>query len=211
MAGNMKTLVIYDETLETVESLDKLKNIFYLAEYTHELVLLPLTELTDYNLLLSYQAVFCLSDTYFPISNYYINVCSVPEFELSLKQYYDKKSQFLLYGLPFSCSDIYLPANKKHSWKLIQSFVKQFNSLVHREPPIYNVNHETSTTTVPSTEVKIVAEEADATFKIEAQPIVAPESIVTTDGMTITPHIIKDLSDTLKHLASLLDTINGGG
>ena len=222
MGGDMHTIVVYNPATETEESLEKIKNIFFLAEYKEQLVLQSIDDLGDFSILLNYQGVFCSKETYDIISHYYVESCSVPSFELSLGQYYDKKSQFLLYSFPYSFKDSYLTENKKQTWKLVQSFVKQFNNLIKKDPPIF-----VATPYIP--QIKEVITEVVQEIIEEIAPAIESVTASTLETETFTPNYaslpysvgpsnfnltlpqnpLVDIVSTLRELANHIEKLSG--
>lgn len=134
MLDKKTAYVIYDSLVELDNKLDKLKEIFFLAEFSGDLVFTDIrdeTALNDLDFFTSDKiAYFCINNTYSKFSNYFSNKLATPLFEFSLNEYYDEKYNLVLFGIDLKCEDMFFKSeHKRNTWRRIQNFVSNFEKL----------------------------------------------------------------------------------
>lgn len=133
---NNNIYILYDDKIETTESLEKFKKILVLAGFKDTDILS--VSLDQYNNILVennynfYNFVIAINQTYKQINQIYSEKLDVPIFDFFSKEYVNKEKNLVLYGLLFSVSSIYEPAYKKFSWSVVQKFFTDYLNIINQ-------------------------------------------------------------------------------
>lgn len=136
---NNNIYVIYDNTIETPDSLEKFKKILVLAGFTSDkIVNMSSDEYLTYlenNNFSFHNFVIAINQTYKIINQIYSERLDIPIFDFFNKEFVSTKHELVLFGILFSISSIYEPAYKKFSWGVIQRFFIEYNNFLSNNEP----------------------------------------------------------------------------
>ncbi len=172
---NNNIYVIYDNTIETPDSLEKFKKILVLAGFTSDkIVNISSDEYLTYlenNNFSFHNFVIAINQTYKIINQIYSERLDIPIFDFFNKEFVSTKHELVLFGILFSISSIYEPAYKKFSWGVIQRFFVEYNNfLTNNEPEQLDCDYLD-----PPQE--IVAEQPLKEVEVEAVALVVEETV----------------------------------
>lgn len=132
---NKNIYILYDNKIETTESLEKFKKILVLAGFKD--IDIQSISLDEYNEILIennfYNFVIAINQTYKQINQIYSEKLDVPIFDFFSKEYINKEKNLVLYGLLFSVSSIYETAYKKFSWSVVQKFFSDYSKIINQQ------------------------------------------------------------------------------
>lgn len=134
---NNNIYILYDNKIETTESLERFKKILVLAGFKDTVI--NSVSLDEYTTILKennynfYNFVIAINQTYKQINQVYSDKLNVPIFDFFSKEYTNTDKNIVLYGLLFSVSAIYEPAYKKFSWSVVQKFFTDYSEIVNQE------------------------------------------------------------------------------
>lgn len=173
--------IIYDSAIETSESLTKLVDIFNMASYPKELIyLIPYDESKVEDVFNSYSAVFCINSTYIHFSTYLKDVKSVPTFEFTSQQYFDRKGNLVFHGLNLTVEGIHEAANKQPAWVFIKKFVSMTKRLEVTEELLAKVfTVAQPAVDIKPEEIKVFEELPKVEVIVKTENIVVVEDAVT--------------------------------
>lgn len=195
----INTLIIYEDSKESTESLSNLSKIFLLAEYPNDsLTYLPLKDITS-EILKEYSSIFCINDTYHNVSNIIANIYDLNLYEFSLKEYFDIKLNLQLFGISLTIEEMTSnQTHKRYVWKTIQKFVKNTLSLKNKnitKSQIVEVEKEVQVNTE-----QLVSQELTITvpsLPIESKIITAQEIDLLIQSFNNITKVLSDLKNKL--------------
>lgn len=216
------TYVIYKKDVESKITLDKFKDILFLAEYNCNLEFVEFESISDIELYISDKISFiCINNTYESFYKIIANKYSIPIFEFSLNQYYDEKYNILISGLDLTCDEMFTKTeHKKTTWANFQSFVKYFKKLHFKTKEIVEEVKELKIEELPSIDdsSKFVKTEEvtqqtfvdsiTSHFVLDNTNILANTTFLKTsisqDTIQIRPDIVLEFAESLANLSNVL-------
>ena len=185
--------VLYDNKIETTESLEKFKKILVLAGF-EDAVIKPVSSEEYNNILVEnnynfYNFVIAINQTYKQINQIYSDKLNVPIFDFFSKEYTNREKSLVLYGLLFSISSIYEPAYKKFSWSVVQKFFTDYSDTINQTNTEEDCDYLSNDTPVSNKVENIF--EVQPTTEVIDEDTTEESEIVSSVEISIeqTPHV----------------------